>query len=334
MLALLLMLLGCNDKGNNVEKIIFSANNGEIVFQRTYKILNVPDSLVLGNVDQIKFSNDQIFLLTSQSGSGELHSFDNTGKYLGKFGDYGRGQGEYLMPTSFSIYKGEIYVVDCSKRSVISYDIKTFKFLKEYKLPIELSSIAYLNDNQIVSYGQMNDAYFTYMNSEYQIERDFVKNFRGSEYSGYNTGTYDPMCNVGEKIMLYTPFATIIYEATEKGIAPKYSLELANFEMPDKDFILKISQSPNFFVDLINSGSISYYTYFETKQAMLVSFFVKGERYTGYYKKGDIEGTVSKTDKLYDGGNIVGVYGDYFVAYVDVVEENIPKNDIILLLIK
>lgn len=240
---------------------------------------------MLGNVIQVEFVDSLIFVLTSQSGSGELHTFAIDGKYAGKIGDRGRGKGEYLMPFSFCIHNNEIDLIDGAKDVVLTYDIKTREFIEERKLPLPIASMAYLNEDLIVSYGQMNEDYFNYLNADYGIEKSFVGNFRSAENSGYSTGSFNPMCRVRDKLMLYTPFYSTIYEVDRKGITPKYLLKLADYKMPDKEFILKIANNASSFSDLHNSEYISYRDYFETTDAMLVNFFVKGNKYIGYYKK-------------------------------------------------
>ena len=109
----------------NIEGIPVEFNNAnsDIGLDIQYLVLDVPDDIVLGNIDQIADDGTYLYLLQTQSAGAGVYVFDlATGFFKCKIGNRGRGPGEYVIPMSFTLTDNRICIVDGASQKVMSYD--------------------------------------------------------------------------------------------------------------------------------------------------------------------------------------------------------------------
>ncbi len=114
-------------------------------FDKPYFIKLKSDSrVVFGKIDQIKLSNNNIYIL--DEGIKSLLVYDINGNALGKVGKFGQGPNEYLDISCFDVDSiGNIYTVDGRLDKLFVYDNK-FQFVKSVKLPFEVDIMQMLDN--------------------------------------------------------------------------------------------------------------------------------------------------------------------------------------------
>jgi hypothetical protein len=87
-------------------------------------ILETGDNILLGKIKGIQVYNDLIFILDAQQDMG-VYIFNKTGKFIRKIGKIGRGPGEYLTVSDFTIDQDNdnIYLLDCDANKIYKYKI-------------------------------------------------------------------------------------------------------------------------------------------------------------------------------------------------------------------
>lgn len=93
-------------------------------------ILETTESSMLGEISQVFFSGDSIFVVDKVTAS--VYAFDYSGKYLNKIAKQGRGPGEYTKISNviFDETKKRIMIFDGNTKKMICYD-QNGKFLHE-----------------------------------------------------------------------------------------------------------------------------------------------------------------------------------------------------------
>jgi hypothetical protein len=117
---------------------------------KSYKIipLETNDNCIIGLISQMKIFEDSIYILEGYTN--KIIVFNKYGDFVRKFGEIGKGPGEFISPSSFTINKKEreILILDSQFPKVIRYSLDG-KYKDEFRLPKNILpySIAVLNDN-------------------------------------------------------------------------------------------------------------------------------------------------------------------------------------------
>ena len=94
--------------------------------------LSIPDSIILGKVLQIEFSESEIFLLESGVNVNIL-VFDRDGSYQRRIFKSGNGPGEYSQIDFFMMGESSILVYDRSSQKFINYSLSDFSDFQEFR---------------------------------------------------------------------------------------------------------------------------------------------------------------------------------------------------------
>ena len=264
----------------------------EIELDMQYLVLDVPDDIVLGNIDQIADDGTYLYLLQTQSAGAGVYVFDlATGFFKCKIGNRGRGPGEYVIPMSFTLTDNRICIVDGASQKVMSYDTgDDFRYVGDR----ETGDISYFErcdgnghlvsgNNSYYSDLRFHDKCFLVMDSTFtiidgMIDKAFV--------SGYITGPLKPAYVYDGKVRLYTQTVPVIYEYDGKDMTVVCRLSFDGFSFPSRNYMKKISRGGKDYTGTLReSGYISYYDFFETGDALMTLFMAGGERYLGLYSK-------------------------------------------------
>jgi len=114
------------------EKINLSDMADDIVY------IPLDDSIPFGRIIRIKVNENNIYISDIDAG---ILKFDRAGKFLGKIGTKGRGPGEYLSASSFTVddLTGNVYILEApSKIKVYS---PTGRFIRDYVFSRDILSV-------------------------------------------------------------------------------------------------------------------------------------------------------------------------------------------------
>jgi hypothetical protein len=130
------------------EKINLSDMADDIIY------IPLDNAVPFGRITRIKVNENNIYIGDIDAG---ILKFNRAGKFLGKIGTKGRGPGEYISATSFTVddLTGNIYILETSTSKIKVYSpagrfIRDFIFSKEiFGLPSDIemfNSKIFLND--------------------------------------------------------------------------------------------------------------------------------------------------------------------------------------------
>lgn len=341
-----LVLTSCNSRKEN---LLFqegrSINSSELISDYELIPLEIQEDNLILDATTIKIVDDKIYILDCFSPQKSLYVFNMKGKYLGKVGKVGQGPGEYIIPYGFLIdnKKNIILIKDVAQNNLITYDLNTFDFIEQFKLPFYSSCFEQLNDESLVWYvesGQRNTPQY----------RDHIQI---TDYSGKQINSYDQrqdslkagMYNVmsyfhtnNNTTYVHHPFQNQVYECGTDSLKPRFTLSFENMEFPTSQFLT--SKTDNFIKDLEKSYYIQYYELVENSQKILCYFGEEKEIYIGVYDK------KKQTGKYYNRKDIVDdlgighfprpkcTYKDKFVTAIITEYDDFPSNSIVYKAIK
>ena len=278
----------------NIEGIPVEFNNAnsDIGLDIQYLVLDVPDDIVLGNIDQIADDGTYLYLLQTQSAGAGVYVFDlASGSFRTKIGNKGRGPGEYVVPMSFTLTGDGICIIDGASQKALYYGTGDgFRHIGDK----ETGDVSYFEqcdsgghlvsgNNSYHSNFRFYDKSFLVMDSSFtaidgMVDKAFI--------SGYITGPLKPAYRYDGKVRLYAQSVPVVYEYDGNDMSPVYSLSFDGFSFPPLNYMKKISRGGKDYTGILReSGYISYYDFFETGDALLALFMAGGERHLGLYSK-------------------------------------------------
>ena len=307
----------------------------------SYMVLDVPEDIFLGNIDQLDADGNCIYILSSTTATAGVYVFEkDTGRYVSRIGNRGRGHGEYMLPLSFTIVGDRIFVVDGGMASVLEYSLVDFKYIDK-KGSNDISYFDMVDDSICLS----DNPVYTKKNEDFRkffMLRDLsfgpIEGYVDKVLvSGYSTGPAKPMYRYGDRIRAYTQSSPIIYEYDRHEMRPVLRVSFQGLEFPPEDFLMKISRNGRDYTeDLRNSGYISYFDFHETPDNAYAMAMAGGKRYVGMLSKTDWNAVLLAE---HDFGsmswfmpmNIIGTIGNAMVVAknadeLNTTDKEIPEN--------
>ena len=287
----LVLLFSCStENAGPVPHLDFKVCHNVRNIDASYMVLDVPEDIFLGTIDQFDTDSRNIYLLNSATAAAGVYVFDkNTGRYVTRIGERGRGPGEYLLPLSFTITGDRIYIVDGGTASVLEYSLDGFEYIGKK------------NSNDISYFEKVDDSVYLSDNPVYtKNSEDFRKFFmlRDDEFipiegymdkillSGYFTGPAKPMYRCGDRIRAYIQYSPMVYEYDGHEMRPVLQVSFQGLEFPPEDFLKKISGNGRDYTgDLRSSGYISYFDFHETADNVYAMVMAGNRRYLGMASK-------------------------------------------------
>jgi hypothetical protein len=230
------------------------------------------DSLnLIGGIDKISVYNDDYYILDKWQ-TKTLWRVDRQGKLLNKIGRVGRGPGEFIEPTDFTVNSSGIIVLDHYARRLLFYDFDG-TFRKETPLQFIITAITSMKDEGLIfaitGDNRRNKTIvnreFVIINTEGELIHSGIINKYRLNYSRDNMSL-----QLGDKIVYYRPMHNIIYGITSDGaIQERFKINIGDSPLPS-DYEKKCSGDyENFMDDYM--GKYSYFSgvYSETNRHLL-----------------------------------------------------------------
>lgn len=107
----------------------------DIYDQINYVPLETNDHNLIGTIEDIQLYNDTLYILDSKSAK-SIFVFTLDGKFIRRIGKVGRGPGEWLSPSSFTILEGlhKLFILDNSYQKIFVFSTKG-SFIQTIDLP-------------------------------------------------------------------------------------------------------------------------------------------------------------------------------------------------------
>jgi hypothetical protein len=153
----LLIFIGCtsseNNIGSNVIKTIkcdfstFTGIDSELIFKKSKFIsLEAKDGKLLGQINKVQISKDQIFCSTKNN----ISVFNLEGKFLFEIANKGEGPSQYKSITDF-IINDRIRILDSRSRKIFEYDTQG-NFIESWGFPLFAVRFHQIDDDQFFFY--------------------------------------------------------------------------------------------------------------------------------------------------------------------------------------
>lgn len=260
-----------------------------IVESPTTIVLETKDNCIIQNVRSIELFNNKIYILDDKSN--KLYVFNMDGSFHMNISEEGRGHGEYIELSDFSIdrNKNVIYLLDEAMDVILKYDLNTGKFISS----IKTERNGYRSYSMLV----INDK--IYLNKTSTDEKDMYELKEVDPENGEQTNTYleSTEYNFGWNIPLRLPFSNFYSKNTEypkyvgmfsntivgitsSGIIPKYTIVSKDFvNKHDVDAIKEKFNKDYFHIDMNNvyeSNKIYQISRIVDIPGMLIFKYMKG----------------------------------------------------------
>lgn len=85
--------------------------------------LETADECLVSDIQQVDYANSLIYI--ADRASQAILIFDESGKYVGRIGQRGKGPGEYSRLGRCQVADSHVYIMDDSARQLYDYDLKT-----------------------------------------------------------------------------------------------------------------------------------------------------------------------------------------------------------------
>ncbi|TKG94503.1 6-bladed beta-propeller [Puteibacter caeruleilacunae] len=247
---IVLMFVGCTSGKNNDGGIIeINDSNVQTVesidltemfdTDCSYMALETHEGCLIGDIEDMQFHDDKLFILSSVSGDNEVLVFDAKGHFINKIGVRGRGPEEYVAISAFGVnpYGKYVVLVDPLKEKIHKYDysgkyLESLKpkgncaFLQRIRFISEdrMRCVYQINNSSDVSIAECNEDFGNYM---VLSKTDFI--FHG----GY-IFSESPITQNGSHLI--TPLSNIIYQYNSNRLDSVYCVTLNNNYQPNQKY--------------------------------------------------------------------------------------------------
>lgn len=144
--------------GNQKREIIFSFKSLEVTnSQRVWKNINMIPKLKIGSIEDETFyfpgriridKDENIYVLDFKDYS--VKKFDNNGKFIRKFGKYGKGPGELTTSFDFDVFNdGKVILLGLNDNKFILFEKREIKDIMCTLTPIR---ICFINSNEALTF--------------------------------------------------------------------------------------------------------------------------------------------------------------------------------------
>jgi len=240
--------------------------------------LETTENNLVGSVSQILFARNKIVVVDSYV-SKTITVYDKSGKFLNRIGTLGQGPGEYsyLGHVTLTPDKSMVVVVDMGS-GYLKYFGLDGNFIKSKKTPFWFSSCEFITDEIIAGNYDGGNTLYGENNSQYKPQL-IITNLQGNVFhSGFKSyynkkftmSTMMPLRKFEDEVFYSPPFSDTIYHLTQKGIYPKYHLNMSrtkpliiNADMTNESYNEYTENNPMFNGDIIELKDASVFHFFE-----------------------------------------------------------------------
>ena len=249
---------------------------------------------LVGAISQILFVNNKIIVVDFDV-SKTITVYDESGKYLNNIGKLGQGPGEYayLGHVTLTPDKSMVVVVDMGS-GYLKYFGLDGNFVKSKKTPFWFSSCEFITDEIIAGNYDGGNTLYGENNSQYKPQL-IITNLQGNVFhSGFKSyynkkftmSTMMPLRKFEDEVFYSPPFSDTIYHLTQKGIYPKYHLNMNR----TKPLIINADMTNEYYHEYTENNPMFNGEIIELKDATMINIserYKNWSRFIIYSKKQD-----------------------------------------------
>lgn len=222
-----------------------------------YTTLEITENSLIGEIKDIQFIENKIFVLNSVLGNNEILVFDQTGRYLNTVGSKGNGPHEYLSINSFCInnFKNYIVVFDALKQKVIKYNYSG-EFLASVPQKNEcgfLIKSRFISKDRMLCVNGVNSHTSTII---FECDEDLgnidVLSTSGLKCDGLYIYAKEPIA--AQSRYYFNPLSNIVYKYTDKESVPAFKLDLHVTEYDPQTEIADGADYGKSFISTLQKG--------------------------------------------------------------------------------
>ena len=246
--SFMLIFLGCSTQITKPDLEIIEPSNTKEVFvfdierytnlKSSFIKLETLEECLIGNIIDIQYSDNKLFILNSIAGESELLIFDQIGRFLNKIGTLGAGPGEYLSISAFGVnsYNKYVILMDPLRKMIHKYEYSG-KYIDSKKTKAEsafICKIRYNSKDKIRCVQSINSNSSTLVSeSDEDLGRMKVLWKTSFHFNGGYSFAQNPVSYTGMYFIL--PLSDIIYKYSEGNLKPAYKVFIDSKYQPDDD---------------------------------------------------------------------------------------------------
>lgn len=240
---------------------IFSCKKKDSVAYSNYelKLIKKIDNPSFSQITSV-FRYGKDFFFTDYTDA-QILCFDSKYFFKYRFGNKGKGPGEFLQPGSVFVKNDTVYIVEASKQSLQLYNLQGL-FLENFKLPVNFNYTGRTClDSSLIMYGSLRIG----------EEPIIIKNLKtganimtGNNYNNVQVNAlngFHLLCMDKYHLIGVSMFRPLLYKMNKKGFIID-SLDLASS---------KLFEDHNYAIELLNTNQNSHssYTFYYFKDAII-----------------------------------------------------------------
>jgi hypothetical protein len=288
----------------NNKNIVKTIKFSELVTVDKYIPLETTEDCLIGHLDKVEMSNDEIFTLDSRKAKA-VYRFSKKGKFLNRIARQGVGPGEYLLPYDISMdaNTGKIAILDRVK--ILFYKADN-TFLRNLNISVSAYKIAYY-DNKIAAYSDRNEDLVLLDENGNQRKAFFKNDYEKKMVMNYPFQLYN-----GKELLYLANLDYTIHSISGYNVNPHIRFVFDGKMFADNDNkLLKENES-----NMYNFVRIHYYN--ENSTHIYMAYFHEKRAYMVIYNKKDSKTSVFDMAGIQN--DVTFTYGPPFIVGVD-------KND-------
>ncbi|ETN96381.1 6-bladed beta-propeller [Zhouia amylolytica] len=256
--------------------------------------LETKSDFLIGRIKKILFDEDYIYVLDDDSNS--LYSFDKAGKAIIKFGNIGRGPGEYMRIGDFDILDNEIVIFDRINK-LIFFDKQGGFTKEEFINDVSAEYIASVNSTTTftinnISHDNTSKRISLLTNGHLASTQPKVLNFDTIK-SGNRMKVRKPITYLKDQLFFTDYFKNDVYSISKDTIKLKYRFDFGSytFNTEARNTLFKNLNNTSALSAILKSKYVGVLDYFNVSENYLYVTSVWNEQmYEIYYdkRKGDI----------------------------------------------
>lgn len=265
-------------------------NNNDFVESASYVFLD--SEFLIGNISRILFFKNNIYI--HDKISDRIVAFSMKGKYLFHIDQKGKGPGQYLKLSDFTIdeLNNKIIILDENLHKILSYSIAERKFINERKIDFYPTAFAwnssclFFYNPFTFNYPRHDEYHYSLIKTSDEIENE-KKYFKIDEKIGKFMSDPNPKgFFYGKNLCMLNRFDNIIYSLTKDSIYARYKMLFAeNDDYQDalNDAITKGTRN----TDRYKKCATDISDFCETESLLTFNYNRNQQRYLVIYSKGE-----------------------------------------------
>lgn len=292
---LIILIIGCTSEANfksigYMDPIAVNENFKDWFKVEEAFLLEVPDSIGVGAIKQIEFTDSLIFLLEDGVTSSIL-VFNREGQFKKQLLKLGSGPGEYVQIDLFIFDEKNITVYDRSQMKLISYSLSDFSNFHSYNIEDYLVGALSVPNTRRMFFVSDSDIEQGIQKGYGFCEEGFTNFKFKPQFSGFIEGFLpQSISHFGGKYFLFQPFSDRLYQIGADSLSLVFELDFGIKRIPNKvstferaeDLYETLSSESYFFAPtniLVKDSVIAFNFFNETIDNLNFGLIQNGKSY-------------------------------------------------------